>query len=71
MKDGNEKKKTRESKCNYHFKTRLSELVFQGKNYQLHHAYIKKCKIKQTNEKNNKKGFKLKTLNLPIEPTND
>jgi hypothetical protein len=45
MKDGNEKK-AHESKYNYHFKTRLNELVFQGKNYQLDHAYIRKCKIK-------------------------
>jgi len=45
MKDGNEKK-AHESRYNYHLKTRLIELVFQGKNYQLDHAYIRKCKIK-------------------------
>ncbi len=70
MKDGNEKK-ARESKYNYHFKTRLSELVFQGKNYQLDHAYIRKCKIKQINGKYDKIDFKLKVHNLPIEPSND
>jgi len=56
MKDGNEKRHMNQDIIIV-LKQDWMNLFFQGKNYQLDHAYIRKCKIKLKNGKYNKKDF--------------